>query len=181
MLIWIDCETTGLEDTSELLELACVVTQNDGEVVDKVSWVVRPHALDLKKMSPEVVAMHTQNGLFADCVKPSAVTAGMVDGYLEQFLSKYIPANSYERPYLCGSSVHFDRNFLSDFTSMKKFHYRNFDVTTLRKFMEIVDPEAYSKLKTADGNHRALPDILSSINIYQQIHTWAKVNSVLQS
>lgn len=73
MITWGDCETTGLEDTDHLLEVALVVTDDDLAEVGATSVVVSPVGVTIDqlipKMDPKVVKMHTDNGLFEEVRK----------------------------------------------------------------------------------------------------------------
>jgi oligoribonuclease len=165
-MIWIDCETTGLSDESSIIEMAVAQTDIAGNILASKNWVIRPHKLDLRMLDEKVVAMHTANGLFAECVRNTAISFGQADSLLGAFIEEHGEVGSP----LCGSSVHFDRKFLmaAQSTAITKLHYRNFDVSTLIQFIQSIDPSF--DLNVPGGlEHRALPDIHRSIALYRRI------------
>jgi oligoribonuclease len=61
VLVWIDCEMTGLDlSIDELVEVAVVVTDYDLKPLDPgFSIVIKPDAAAFEHMSDFVVAIHT--------------------------------------------------------------------------------------------------------------------------
>jgi oligoribonuclease len=153
--LWIDIETTGLDpDTNVILEIAAVVTGEDLIEIESwhrvFSWLPAP---DDKWTAPEVLAMHTVNGLWAECER-----APLQDGIdpLLEIIDRTTWAEG--RPILAGSSVHFDRGFLvTEFEEIAaRLHYRMHDVRTLTNAAidaGRVPPEAEG------SNHRAMADV----------------------
>ena len=66
-LFWIDLETTGLHEASDLiLEIGALVTTSDLEVLDTLNLVVNRSEEDLARMSDRVREMHESSGLIED-------------------------------------------------------------------------------------------------------------------
>jgi oligoribonuclease len=162
-LVWIDCEMTGLDYVSDaLIEIACVVTDFDlnplGEGVD---LVIKPPAEAVTQMDDFVRSMHESSGLINEL--DSGIT---LDEAQEQVLA-YIRSHCSDgsRPPLAGNTVATDRAFISrDMTELDAFlHYRIVDVSSIKELSRRWYPRAYFAAPAKRGNHRALADILESI------------------
>ncbi|CAM9255713.1 unnamed protein product, partial [Sphacelaria rigidula] len=70
---------------------------------------------------------------------------------------------------LAGSTVHFDRGFLvTHFPALKRFlNHKNVDVTTLLETAKRFRPDILEHKPKPSATHRALDDILDSINLYR--------------
>ena len=66
---------------------------------------------------------------------------------------------------LAGKSIHQDRRFIVLYmpTVDTYLHYRMIDVSTVKELTQRWFPEDYSKRPPKRGNHRAIDDILESI------------------
>ena len=166
-LVWIDCEMTGLDLTSDaLVEIACIVT--DGELNpldDGIDVLIKPPAEALDGMQDVVRAMHTTSGLLAEL--PAGLTLGeaqeLVLGYIRQHVSE-----SRKVP-LCGNSIATDRSFLArDMPELDAFlHYRMVDVSSIKELARRWYPRVYFASPEKHGGHRALADIRESIRELQ--------------
>ncbi|MDR1430900.1 MAG: oligoribonuclease, partial [Propionibacteriaceae bacterium] len=65
LLVWIDCEMTGLSVKDDaLIEVAALVTDGELNVLGEgVDVIIRPPQAALDQMDPFVVNMHTESGL----------------------------------------------------------------------------------------------------------------------
>jgi oligoribonuclease len=166
-LVWIDCEMTGLDLTSDaLVEIACIVT--DGELNpldDGIDVLIKPPAEALDGMQAVVREMHTASGLLAELA--AGLTLGeaqdLVLGYIKQHVSE-----SRKVP-LCGNSIATDRSFLArDMPELDAFlHYRMVDVSSIKELARRWYPRAYFASPEKHGGHRALADIRESIRELQ--------------
>jgi oligoribonuclease len=169
-MIWVDCETTGLDfDMDHLLEVGLTRTDISGNVESRIEVLVYPDTLDFSTLSPRIQEMHTKSGLLEAVAKE-----GMPLKKAEELLLAW--ADFQDRPYMCGSSVHFDRQMLlvNMPTLVERFTYRNFDVSSIRYLIELTDPEAYAQLPVGRGQHRVAPDIEDSIEVYRYARSWAE-------
>lgn len=84
-------------------------------------------------------------------------------------LSAYSSKTPHRLILLCGSTVHFDRGFLvTHFPSLKRFlNHKNIDVTTLLETAKRFRPDILDKKPKPSSTHRAIDDILDSINLYK--------------
>lgn len=163
-IIWIDCEMTGLNlDQDALVEIAAVVTDGELNVLGEgVEVVIKPPAGALEQMGDFVRSMHTESGLI------NRLEHGVSLGEAEQIVIDYIKAHVPvpARAPLAGNSVATDKMFLE--RDMKELvqlmHYRIVDVSSIKELARRWYPRIYYASPTKNGGHRALADILESID-----------------
>jgi oligoribonuclease len=162
-LVWIDCEMTGLDYVADaLIEIACVVTDFDlnplGEGVD---LVIKPPAEAVEQMEEFVRSMHEKSGLLTQ------LDSGITIADAEQQVLAYVREHCADgsRPPLAGNTVATDRAFLArDMKDLDAFlHYRIVDVSSIKELSRRWYPRVYFASPAKRGNHRALADILESI------------------
>ena len=166
--VWIDLEMTGLDPVqNHVLEIACVITTEDLNVVAESPVIVIQHTNEvLKKMDAWCTGMHTKSGL-VKAVNESTVTLAQAEEIILTFVKQYC----YEKKSpLCGNSVWLDRFFMKfHMPRLYDFlHYRTIDVSTIKELIKrwySDDPQAQFKKNNA---HRALADIHESINELKQ-------------
>ena len=163
-IVWIDCEMTGLDFKNDLLvEIACVITNAQLEVVTEgLNLVITAPAERLEAMDPFVINMHTESGLLPEI--PNGISLDAAEEQLFNYISTHIPEAS--KAPLAGSRVPVDRIFLQrDMPRVDSYlHYRIIDVSSIKELARRWYPRAYFASPTKTGNHRALGDILDSIN-----------------
>lgn len=150
-LLWLDVETDGLEEaTGHIFEVGMALTDGELNEVASVEVVVGWRDWSLP-MSDYVRDMHTKNGLLKE-VAASRTSLYEAEGRLVEFVHEHDALGLY----MAGSGVHFDRRWVQYLmpTLARLFHYRNFDLTTLRYF--------FGDEKT-EPPHRALPDLRQNI------------------
>ncbi len=162
-LVWIDCEMTGLDYVSDaLVEIACVVTDFDlnplGEGVD---LVIKPPAEAVAQMDEFVRSMHEKSGLLQ--VLDSGITVQEAEQQVLTYVREHCADGS--RPPLAGNTVATDRAFIArDMPDLDAFlHYRIVDVSSIKELSRRWYPRTYFGAPAKRGNHRALADILESI------------------
>ena len=162
-MVWIDCEMTGLDLVHDaLVEIAVVVTDSDLNVLgDGVDIVIKPPAEALVDMQPVVVEMHTASGLLDEL--DSGTTLADAEARVMAYVTEHVPEP--RKAPLAGSSVYTDRGFLSrDMPALDAhLHYRLVDVSTIKELARRWYPRAYYNAPEKHGGHRALADILDSI------------------
>ena len=160
MLVWIDLETTGLDPgRCRIIEVACVITENDLTSVAGDSWLVRPPRSITRCWDQAALDMHRASGLLDEALKHGREIEEVEDAVLD-----FVNGAAGLSP-LCGSSVHFDRAFLVNHmpTLLGMFTYRNIDVSSLKELVSRWAPD-YAYPSPEPKAHRALPDIINSIN-----------------
>ena len=163
-IVWIDCEMTGLDFKNDLLvEVACVITDAElNEVAEGLNIVITAPAERLEQMDPFVVNMHTESGLLPEI--PNGLSLGSAEELLFDYISTHV--KEANKAPLAGSSVHVDRVFLTrDMPRVDAYlHYRIIDVSSIKEIVRRWYPRVYFASPVKTGNHRALGDILDSIN-----------------
>jgi oligoribonuclease len=164
LLVWIDCEMTGLDLGSDLLiEVAALVTDSELNVLGEgVDIVIGATAEQLERMPDVVREMHASSGL-TDEVLASSVTVREAEEKVLAYLKEWI-AEPRKAP-LCGNSIGTDRGFLTrDMTELDAFlHYRMVDVSSVKELARRWYPRAYFNSPQKAGGHRALADIHESV------------------
>lgn len=164
LLVWIDCEMTGLDLGSDLLiEVAALVTDSELNVLgDGVDIVIGATAEQLERMPEVVREMHASSGLTEE-VLAASVTVREAEEKVLAYLREWI--DEPRKAPLCGNSIGTDRSFLArDMTELDGFlHYRMVDVSSVKELARRWYPRAYFNSPKKAGGHRALADILESI------------------
>jgi oligoribonuclease len=162
-LVWIDCEMTGLDLTTDaLVEIACVVTDRELNALDGgVDVLIKPPAEALDSMRDVVRDMHTSSGLLTEL--PSGLTLAEAQDVVLGYIRQYVPESS--KVPLCGNSIATDRAFLArDMPELDGFlHYRMVDVSSIKELARRWYPRTYFASPEKHGGHRALADIKDSI------------------
>jgi oligoribonuclease len=162
-LVWIDCEMTGLDYVSDaLIEIAAVVTDFDLNVLgDGVDLVIKPPAEAIAGMDDFVRGMHEKSGLLEEL--DNGISLDEAERQVLAYVKEHCAEGS--RPPLAGNTVGTDRAFISrDMKELDEFlHYRIVDVSSIKELSRRWFPRAYFSAPAKRGNHRALADILESI------------------
>src|SRR5215472_8891226 len=132
-LVWIDCEMTGLNITSDaLVEVACVVTDGELKELDEgIDVVIKPPAEALDQMPELVREMHTHSGLLDELA--SGITLAEAQDQVLGYIRGHVP-ESRKAP-LCGNSIATDRAFIArDLPKLDDYlHYRMIDVSSVKE------------------------------------------------
>lgn len=162
-LIWIDLEMTGLSPTKDrIIEIATIVTDSELNVIAQGPELAinQPERL-LREMDEWNTQHHTDSGL-VDKVLQSTITEQEAEIRTLDFLLSYVEPGYSP---MCGNSVYQDRRFLGLYMPKLEafFHYRNLDVSSLKILAKNWAPAIFAQLNKS-SNHRALEDIIGSIN-----------------
>jgi len=164
MLVWIDCEMTGLDlSTDALVEVAVLVTDAQLNVLgDGVDIIIATPPAALASMGDVVREMHTKSGLL-DEIAASTVTMEEAERQALDYIKAYV--HEAGKAPLAGNTIGTDRAFLARFMpTLEAFvHYRNVDVSTIKELAKRWYPRTYYGAPEKAGNHRALADIRESI------------------
>ncbi|WGD38450.1 oligoribonuclease [Lysinibacter sp. HNR] len=162
-LVWIDCEMTGLNPRiDELVEIAIVITDFNLTPLDAgLSVVIKPTTAALDSMGDFVTTMHTNSGLITEI--PRGVTVIEAEKRAIDYINEYVPEG--KRPLLAGNTIGTDRMFIAAHMPSldQRLHYRNIDVSSIKELSRRWFPSAYHSAPDKNGGHRALADILESI------------------
>jgi oligoribonuclease len=154
---------TGLNpDTECLVEIAAVITDFDLNVLDEgIDLVIKPRPGTVEAMGDYVRKMHTYSGLINEF--DSGIDLADAEAQVLEYIKKYIP-NAKTAP-LAGNTIGTDRLFITKYMPNldAHLHYRNIDVSTIKELSKRWYPKVYFQAPKKDGGHRALADILESI------------------
>ena len=137
-LVWIDCEMTGLDQSADaLIEVAVVVTDYELKpLAEGIDVLIKPPAAALEQMDDYVRTMHTSSGLLA------ALEDGVT---METARTKVL-------------------DYVTSLVPIKHLHYRIVDVPSLKELAKRWYPRTFFHAPKKAGGHRALADILESID-----------------
>jgi len=161
-LIWIDLEMTGLDTLSDhIIEIATVVTDGQLQILGEgpVLSIYQPPEV-LGAMDDWNKKQHAKSGL-SERVRQSSWTVAAAERMSLDFVRRFVAPSASP---MCGNSVCQDRRFLHRLMPELErfFHYRNLDVSTLKELARRWAPDL--KPYEKDSNHRALEDVLASID-----------------
>lgn len=163
-IVWIDCEMTGLDlEHDALVEVAVVVTDSELTVLgDGVDVLVKPPAEALAQMGDFVRNMHTTSGLLEALA--DGTTLADAEQQVLDYVRTWVPEPG--KAPLAGNSVGTDKTFLDrDMPALVgHLHYRVIDVSSIKELARRWYPRVYFASPQKNGGHRALADILESID-----------------
>ena len=172
MLVWIDCEMTGLDLAHDgLIEVAALVTDGQLNVQGEgVDVIIKPEPQWLDHMNDFVRNMHTTSGLLAELDK--GLTMAQAQDQVLDYIRTYVPQAG--KAPLAGNTIGTDRSFLAkDMPKLASYvHYRNVDVSSIKELARRWYPRAFGHSPEKQGNHRALADIQESI---EELMYWREV------
>lgn len=162
-LVWIDCEMTGLDLSSDaLVEIACIVTDGElNELDEGITVVIKSPEAPLRDMDPVVVDMHTESGLLP--LIESGTTLADAEAQVLAYVRGHVPEP--RKAPLAGSSVYVDRGFIArDMPALDAhLHYRLVDVSSIKELVRRWFPKVYYNSPPKTGGHRARNDTRESI------------------
>ena len=163
-LVWIDLEMTGLNpQIHKIVEIATIITDSELNIIAKgPDLVINASDDELNKMNAYVRDMHTKSGLI-DEVRKSSLTIRDAEIETLEFINKHIKDKN--KPPVCGNSIGTDRRFLdAQMNDLEnRFHYRVVDVSSIKELANRWYPDVDSNITSKAENHRALEDIIESI------------------
>ncbi len=164
MLVWIDCEMTGLDLRADaLIEVAVLITDADLKVHGEgLDLLIAPSEEALDQMGDFVRQMHINSGLLAE-LSGATLTMREAEQQILDHIRQYVPLP--RKAPLAGNTIGTDRGFLArDMPELEGYlHYRNVDVSSVKELARRWFPKAYYASPAKNGNHRALADIQESI------------------
>jgi len=164
-LVWIDCEMTGLDPAVDVLvEIAVIATDADlNPLDDGLDIVIATDPAKLTGMDDVVREMHTSSGLL-EAIAAATTTLEQAEEQVLEYVKRHVP--EHRKAPLCGNTIATDRSFLARYMPRldDHLHYRMIDVSTIKELARRWYPRAYYNAPSKSGGHRALADILESIN-----------------
>lgn len=162
-LVWVDCEMTGLDPNKDhLLEIAVIVTDKDLNVLaEGPNLVIHQPDEILNSMGEWCTEHHGESGL-TEKVQKSPLSLKECENQVIEFVQEWTPKGKCP---LAGNSVGQDGKFLEKYMPnfMAHLHYRIVDVSTVKELVKRWYPGDFSRVPKKKLAHRALDDILESI------------------
>ena len=162
LLIWIDCEMTGLDpDKHVLLEIATLITNNELDIIaEGPVLAIRQPESALKLMDAWCTRTHTQSGLLKR-VRSAGGDTRDAERQTLRFLRRHCLVRSSP---LCGNAIGQDRRFLDKYMPKLHafFHYQSIDVSSVKQLVK----RWYGRKCPAPEKkdmHLALEDIRESV------------------
>ncbi|QWW20412.1 oligoribonuclease [Schaalia sp. 19OD2882] len=166
-LVWIDCEMTGLDvATDALVEVAVVVTDSELNSLDPgIDVLIAPPQEALDSMNDLVRTMHTSSGLLEDL--KDGITMDEARSQVLSYVKRFVPQP--RKGLLAGNSIGTDKVFLEANMPdlIAHLHYRVVDVSSVKELAKRWYRRAFEEAPAKCGGHRALADILESIQELQ--------------
>ena len=154
---------TGLDVTRDaLIEVAVVITDADLNIVDPgIDVLITPPAEALEGMNDFVRQMHTSSGLLDEL--SSGTTMEDAQQQVLDYIRRFVPTP--KKALLAGNSVGTDKMFLEANMPLviDHLHYRLVDVSSIKELAKRWYRKAFEEAPVKHGGHRALADILESI------------------
>lgn len=172
VLVWIDLEMTGLNPQEHvILEIATIVTNNNLDIIGYgPAYAIFQNDEELLKMDDWVLKAHTASGLL-QAVKESNVILEQAQAETLNFLKNYTIEG---KAPLCGNSVWQDRRFIRKYMpELDNFlNYRIIDVSSIKEVVTRWYPDSIRSKFVKPENHRALEDIIYSIEELRHYRTY---------
>ncbi|WP_338026153.1 oligoribonuclease [Corynebacterium uropygiale] len=163
-LVWIDLEMTGLDiHRHTIVEVAAVVTDANLRILGEgVDLVVHASDEELAQMDDVVTEMHARSGLTEE-IRRSPITLEQAEDAVLRLIDEHCDP---EHPApLAGNSIATDRSFIRE--KMPRLdaalHYRMIDVSSIKELTRRWFPRVYYNQPEKGMAHRALADIVESI------------------
>lgn len=170
-LVWIDIETTGVDKYDDyILEIACVITDDDFNIIEEREWVIKRDVELMKMISDDfVIQMHEKTGLWDKL--ENGVSEEQVDSELFEMIRFAQPEYKVS---IGGNSVHFDLGFLSHHfeKTSEILSHRVLDISAVLKFLKTIGKDV--QLPEHEVSHNALDDIRWTITQAQTIKEYLK-------
>ncbi|MCS6798376.1 MAG: oligoribonuclease [Myxococcota bacterium] len=168
-LVWMDLEMTGLDpDRDRILEIAVLVTSAELEVVAVgPDLVLHQDESVLGAMDEWNRSHHGASGLLERC-RASTTDEHAAEQQILAFLREHVPERAAP---LAGNSIHHDRRFVARHLPAvdRYLHYRIVDVSTVKELGRRWYPEIAAQAPKKRSTHRALDDVLESI---EELRFW---------
>jgi oligoribonuclease len=165
MLIWMDLEMTGLDESRHVIvEIATLVTDDDLNIIaEGPNLVIHQPDEVMVHMDDFVTNMHTVSGLL-EKIKTSTISEAEAMQQTLDFIKEHSPEPN--KIPLCGNSIRTDRTFLAKYMPEIEnwLHYRCVDVSTIKELVKRWNPGLeHARPKSEGVTHRAMDDIRDSV------------------
>ncbi len=128
----------------------------------EIDFVIKPSDAAVAHMNDFVRAMHTRSGLINEWA--NGLDVAEAERRVIEYVKRFTPEGV--KPLLAGNSVGSDKKFLDRYMPdlMEHLHYRVIDVSTIKELARRWYPAVYRNRPAKNGGHRALADIIESLD-----------------
>ena len=179
-ILWVDLETTGVEDMDEIVEIGAILTNEHLEEIDRLEMIFGTSRI-LSEIEPHVLQMHAENGLLYEL--NGKTMAEDREGEILSWLGQH-GALKLGRLPIAGSGVgHFDRRFIRKYWPKleNRLQYWTYDVGVMRRLWRLASGKTLGEDAFEGKTHRAMDDIeqhLQEARLYiDTIRTYEKMAS----
>ncbi len=177
IIAWTDVESGGTApEIDSLLEVAVVFTDFSGNLLAEpyTSLVtVKNVHKTMREADPIVQAMHDTSGLWGDLWSEKSKSSDEIDRELYEIITAI--GGNQDIIYFGGNSPILDRRYAELYfpSFYERISHMTVDVTTLSL---VLQDAGDAKMFHKRGEHRALPDVLDSIDEYRHYIKWISSN-----
>ncbi|KAL0491748.1 oligoribonuclease [Acrasis kona] len=168
MIVWVDCEMTGLDRTKDkIIEIAVIITDQDLNVVAEMDSITINQSDELlDNMNEWCIKHHGESGL-TKRVKESKTSTKEAEDKILKFVKKHVKKE--RTAPLAGNTVYADRQFLErEMPTFNEYlHYRIIDVSCFKEVAKRWYPTEFAAAPPKTYKHLALDDIRESIKELQ--------------
>lgn len=168
IIVWIDCEMTGLnvfEDT--IIEICCIITDDKLNILDRKGFesvIHKPKSI-MDNMNEWCIEHHGKSGLTKKVLESDETECSLknVQKGLLDYIKKYCPYKRYA--IMAGNTIYMDRFFMTrEFPEViDHLHYRVIDVSSFDETCRRLSPVVARFQPKKTHAHTARSDILESI------------------
>ncbi len=169
IILFLDTETTGVEEEDELIEIGVVMLRADTlEEIDYFQSIIVPSKEGFDRINAKSVVreMHMKNGLYSAIIvsaNKSDLTSADIDNEIMSWLHAHVGIDITHIPYGGSGVVHFDRRFITKYLPKfdKMLTHWAYDVGTIRRSfvrMGLQTADTVLRQRSQEKDHRALQD-----------------------
>lgn len=159
-LLWMDVETTGLDTQHDrILEIGLIVTDDNLTPLDEGFHSIIRYSGETSEF---ITAMHTPNGLLAECAAPGAPTLPEAGEQARAYVSRWLESS---RLLPAGSSLRFDRDIISHTWPhlLDGCSHRSFDVSVFYEAACLWSPTIAQNAPESTTDHRVMHCLADSL------------------
>eukprot|EP00096_Caligus_rogercresseyi_P001277 TRINITY_DN12044_c0_g1_i1.p1 TRINITY_DN12044_c0_g1~~TRINITY_DN12044_c0_g1_i1.p1 ORF type:complete len:187 (-),score=45.71 TRINITY_DN12044_c0_g1_i1:121-681(-) len=166
LIVWVDCEMTGLDlEKDVLMEVAVVLTDKElNKVDDGKNFIIHQPDSVLDAMVGFPKESHASTGLTEAC-RNSKLSLQAAEAEICSYIHMGL-AGTQGKPLLAGNSIGYDAKYLRKYMPAVTdiLHYRVIDVSSIKECCKFWKGSLLLKLPKKQRTHRALDDIYESID-----------------
>lgn len=165
-ILFVDLETTGSRTEDDILEVGCVLTNRNLDVIAYRNWLITPGTmLPIREIDPVVIEMHAKSGLWADLARV-VNNYQIIEDDILGWLDEHTKSEKEHIPFAGSGVGHFDRQYIRKHLPRfdKRLTYWPLDVGVFRRILKLAGVNAdFLHTYTDQKPHRALIDAMLAV------------------